>query len=342
MRSLILETPKDPSTLKLIDSDLPSPKHKQIRVKMTSMGLNRGDLLYCQGRYFFQSPVNSRLGFEGAGIVDEIGSGLNDSPFEVGDRVALLPMSFDISQQGCFSEYGIYSEDSLIPSPPNIHNNETGSFWMAYLTAWGGMVECGGLCKGETVVITAASSSVGLAAIQIAKMLGANVIATSSHESKAHALLNYGADQVIVFESNLENQALIDANEAYTSKVRNFTNNKGSDLVFDAVAGPATHGLVKASSQGGRIVIQGMLDRRPMDIHAGVLMKRRLSLRGYTLDETLEDISKKRRAIEAISDGFTNNQLKTVIAETHPLSCFDKAFEQLKMNQHIGKIVLVP
>ena len=81
MRSLILETPKDPSTLKLIDSDLPSPKHKQIRVKMTSMGLNRGDLLYCQGRYFFQSPVNSRLGFEGAGekFRDEVGNILSNA-----------------------------------------------------------------------------------------------------------------------------------------------------------------------------------------------------------------------------------------------------------------------
>tara|TARA_R110002072_G_scaffold300706_2_gene478716 strand:- start:32064 stop:33092 length:1029 start_codon:yes stop_codon:yes gene_type:complete len=342
VRSLILEKPKDPSSLKLIDQTLPEPGDKQLRVKITSIGLNRGDLLYCQGRYFFQAPAHSRLGFEGAGIIDKLGRGLDNTTFKCGDRVALLPMSFDISQQGCLAEYGLYEASSLIASPNTISDEEAGSLWMAFLTAWGGMVECGGLSKDETVVITAASSSVGLAAIQIAKMLGAKVIATSSQESKSAALRDNGADEVIVFGSNLEGDALVKANEQYVVKVREFTQNSGSNLVFDAVAGPATHGLVKASSQGGRIVIQGMLDRRPMDIHAGVLMKRRLSLRGYTLDETLEDDIKKQRAIRAISEGFKNNQLKSVIAQTHALSCFDDAFEQLKRNQHIGKIVLIP
>tara|TARA_R110001592_G_scaffold52511_14_gene160738 strand:- start:9962 stop:10990 length:1029 start_codon:yes stop_codon:yes gene_type:complete len=342
MRCLILETPRDPNTLTITKQSLPMPGNHQVRIKMTSMGLNRGDLLYCQGRYFFQSPENSRIGFEGAGIIDALGSDLVNSEFKIGDRVALLPMSFDISSQGCFSDYGLYETKSLIRSPDNIPDDEAGSFWMAFLTAWGGMVEFGGLSKGETVVITAASSSVGLAAIQIAKMQGARVIATSSHESKSPALMANGADEVIVFKSNLTGEELAKANENYVNKVRALTYDKGSDLVFDAVAGPASHGLVKASAQGGRIVIQGMLDRRPMDIHAGVLMKRRLSLRGYTLDETLENEDKKLRAIESISNGFNNKQLKSVIAEKHALSYFDKAFEQLKQNQHIGKIILVP
>lgn len=342
MRSLILETPKDPSSLKLVNSVLPLPGKKQVRVKMTSMGLNRGDLLYCQGRYFFQPPKNSRVGFEGAGIIDALGDDVLESGFKIGDRVALLPMSFDISQQGCFSEYGLFTTKSLIPSPANIPDDETGSFWMAFLTAWGGMVECGGLSRGETVVITAASSSVGLAAIQIAKMLGAQVIATSSHDSKSKALIDNGADHVIVFPSNLDGEALDDANEHYVNSVRDLTLGKGSDLVFDAVAGPASYGLVKASTQGGRIIFQGMLDRRPMDIHAGVLMKRRLSLRGYTLDETLEHDNKKQAAIDAIAAGIADKYLKPVIAEKYALASFNQAFEQLKLNQHIGKIILIP
>ncbi|MFT6905781.1 MAG: NADPH:quinone reductase-like Zn-dependent oxidoreductase [Oleiphilaceae bacterium] len=342
MRCLILETPRDPSTLKLIEQSLPIPGNDQVRIKMTSMGLNRGDLLYCQGRYFFQSPENSRIGFEGAGTIDALGNKLDNSDFKIGDRVALLPMSFDISSQGCFSDYGVYDTKSIIRSPENVSDDETGSFWMAFLTAWGGMVECGGLSQNETVVITAASSSVGIAAIQIAKMQGANVIATSNHESKSQALFDNGADEVIVFPSNLTGEELSKTNENYVNKVRVFTHGKGSDLVFDAVAGPASHGLVKASTQGGRIIIQGMLDCRPMDIHAGVLMKRRLSLRGYTLDETLDNEEKKLRAIDSISKGFNNKQLRSIIAQRHPLSCFDKAFEQLKQNRHIGKILLTP
>lgn len=342
MRSLILETPKNPKSIKLSEVSLPIPGKNQARIRMTSMGLNRGDLLYCQGRYFFQSPKNSRLGFEGAGIIDALGSNLDNSEFNKGDRVAILPMSFDISSQGCFSDYGVYETNSLIRSPESVPDDETGSVWMAFLTAWGGMVECGGLSKNETVVITAASSSVGLAAIQIAKMQGAKVITTSSHESKSKTLFEHGADEVIIFPSNLEGEELTSANDNYVDKVKEFTHGKGSDLVFDAVAGPASYGLVKASSRGGRIIIQGMLDRRPMNIHAGVLMKRRLSLRGYTLDETLEDEEKKLHAIKAISMGFNKKHLKSIIAEKHPLSSFDKAFEQLKQNQHFGKIVLIP
>jgi NADPH:quinone reductase-like Zn-dependent oxidoreductase len=168
------------------------------------------------------------------------------------------------------------------------------------------------------------------------------VIATSSHESKSQVLIHNGADEVIIFPSKLEDRELADANENYVNRVREFTQGKGSDLVFDAVAGPASHGLVKASKQGGRIVIQGMLDRRPMDIHAGVLMKRRLSLRGYTLDETLENEQQKSRAIKSILEGFNQKQLKSIIAEKYDLSSFEDAFAQLAKNQHIGKIILVP
>ena len=342
MRALILDTPENPESLLLVERDLPEPQKRQVRIRFTSMGLNRADILYCQGRYFFPPRPGSRLGFEGAGIIDKLGSELTDSGFKTGDRVAVLPMSFDLQTQGCFAEYGLYDADSLIASPPGLDDAACGSIWMAFLTAWGGMITCGNLSRDETVVITAASSSVGIAAIQVAKLCGAKVIATSSDESKRAALLENGADQVIIFPPNLSGLELDKANQHYVDSVRGFTQGKGSDLVFDAVAGPASYALVKASARGGRIVFQGMLDRRPMNIHAGVLMKRRLSLRGYTLDETLENPLQRQQAIAHISNGFIKKQLKPVIAQTHPLSSYSLAFGQLKLNQHIGKIVLVP
>lgn len=342
MRALILETPDNPDSIRLLDQALPEPGKNQVRVRFTSMGLNRADLLYCQGRYFFPPVAGSRLGFEGAGIIDKLGSGLEQSHFKPGDRVAVLPMSFDIKSQGCFADYGIYDLESLIQSPAGLDDAQTGSIWMAFLTAWGGMISCGGLKENETVVITAASSSVGIACIQIAKLYGAQVIATTSDESKSKFLSEQGADLVIVTPANLSGEALESANEDFVKQVRDFTHGNGSDLVFDAVAGPASYALVKASARGGRIVIQGMLDRRPMNIHAGVLMKRRLTLRGYTLDETLENPTQRQLAIDKISFGFIKKQLKPVIAQIHALSSYPQALAQLKQNRHIGKIVLVP
>ena len=342
MRALILEMPDNPDSIQLQQQVIPEPEANQVRIRFTSMGLNRADLLYCQGRYFFKPIAGSRLGFEGAGIIDKLGTGLTHTTFKEGDRVAVLPMSFNLQTQGCFTEYGVYEAESLIPSPEGLDDTASGSIWMAFLTAWGGMKACGGLTKGETVVITAASSSVGIACIQVANMYGTRIIATTSDESKRQALLDQGAHHVIVVPSNVSGETLEQANQHYVDEVREFTAGKGSDLVFDAVAGPGSYALVKASSTGGRIVFQGMLDRRPMNIHAGVLMKRRLTLRGYTLDETLENPELRQQAIEEISRGFIKKQLKPVIAQIHALSSYPHAFTQLKQNRHIGKIVLVP
>jgi len=338
MRALILESPTDPKSLKLIDIPLPEPGPGEVRVKMLSIGLNRGDLLYCQNRYFIKPEPHSRIGFEAAGIIDALPTSNNEetSHFNIGDRIAICPMSFDVQLQGCLAEYGIYKQSSLIPSPTDLASELTGAIWMAYFTAWGGLISAGKLVQDETVVITAASSSVGIAAIQIANMTGAVSIATTTSEEKAQQLKKLGAAHVIILTKE------DDKNLQYADQVRKITNGKGSDLVFDAVAGPGTHGLVKASKQEGRIIIQGMLDRRPMDIHAGVLMKRGLTLKGYTVDQTLSNKTQKQHAINAISQGISAKKLSPVIAERFSLKQYKIAFERLASNRHIGKIVIMP
>jgi NADPH:quinone reductase-like Zn-dependent oxidoreductase len=335
MKALTITAPPEIESLRLIEKEKSLPSAGQVGIKITSIGLNRGDLLFCQNRYFIKPDAGSRLGFEAAGIVEALPvSGV--SKFKLGDRVALCPMSFDVKTQGALAEYGVYNEASLIPSPDLLPDQHCGAIWMAYFTAWGGMIESGELRAGEHVVITAASSSVGIAAIQIANMVGAIPIATTTNQEKADILMEYGAAHVIVQtrddEKNLE----------YAEQILKITEGLGSDLVFDAVAGPGSHGLVKASKRGGRIVIQGMLDRRPMDIHAGVLMKRLLTLKGYTVDQTLDNEAQKQRAITAIRKGFTEGHLKAVIAQRFSLNDFQNAFTTLAANKHIGKIIITP
>ena len=335
MRALTLQTPSNSESLKLIDVPLPSPQKGEVRLKLTSIGLNRGDLLFTQNRYFIKPAAGSRIGFEGAGIVDAIGPDTTTN-LRLGDRVGICPMSFDVGTQGCLAEYGVYPHNALIPSPDTLNDYETGSIWMAYFTAWGGLIDAGQLIKGETVVITAASSSVGIAAIQIANMIGATPIATTTSEEKAEVLKSHGAKHVIIQTRNA------DAIDHYVNKVRDYTLNKGSDLVFDAVSGPMSHALIKASKREGRIIIHGMLDRLPMDIHAGVLMKRLLTLKGYTVDQTLACEKTKKLAVSSIHKGFENKQLKTIIADSFSLENYEQAFSYLKSNQHLGKIIITP
>jgi NADPH:quinone reductase len=335
MKALITTSPPDTESLQLINIPTIKPKHGQLGIRITSIGLNRGDLLYCQNRYFIKPEPNSRIGFEAAGIVDALPS-TGSHHYKLGDRVALCPMTFDVQTQGGIAEYGIYDESSLLPSPDSVPDEHCGAIWMAYLTAWGGLVEAGCLKSGEHVVITAASSSVGIAAIQVANMLGAISIATTTSADKAAQIEKLGAQHVIVQDREDSK------NLAYVDEINRITHNQGSDLVFDAVSGPGTHGLVKASKRGGRIVIQGMLDRRPMDIHAGVLMKRLLTFKGYTVDQTLDDPAQKSRAITAIMNGFKHKDLNCVISEQFKLNDYQKAFATLSDNRHMGKIIITP
>lgn len=338
MRTLILQNANQAESLTLIDTPNSEPLKGEVRIKLTSIGLNRGDLLYTQNRYFIKPNSGSRIGFEGAGTVDQIGPD-TETTLRIGDRVGLLPMAFDVQAQGCLADFGNYPIQALIPSPENMQDSDTGAIWMAYFTAWGGMIDAGQLKQNETVVITAASSSVGIAAIQIANMIGAIPIAITTSKVKADALFEHGAKHVIVQSSDTE---LKDKINDYVNSINSFTSNQGSDLVFDAVAGPMSHALIKGSKRGSRIVIHGMLDRLPMDIHAGVLMKRLLTLTGYTVEQTLTSTDNKALAIKGLRDGFNSKQLSPVIAKYFSLAHFDQAFTHLKSNQHLGKIVITP
>lgn len=331
MRAVILKDSNRPDQLVIEEQNIPSPEEGEVRVKMRSVGLNRADLLYPAGKYFTKPVSGSRIGFEGAGIIDACGP---NTTLKEGDEVGICPMSLDVISQGCLAEYGIYREDQLLPTPPSISLEDSGTIWMAYLTAWGGLVDAGQMKAGEHVVITAASSSVGIAAIQLSKQLGAISIATTTSEDKANYLKQLGADHVIV-QSRDE-----DGIQHYVDQVRKITRDRGSDLVFDAVAGPATHGLIKASKRGGTIVIHGLLDRRPMDIHAGVLMKRLLTIKGYTLDQTLENPETKNCAVNTITSGVEQHILSPVIASRFSFDDFQSAFQELNKNQHTGKILI--
>ncbi|WP_250657970.1 zinc-dependent alcohol dehydrogenase family protein [Alkalimarinus coralli] len=345
MRALIFKEQGPIDSIELADLPLPMPGKGQVRLKLTSAGLNRSDTLFPEGRYFFKptflplgesdctQPASeqyaySRLGFEGAGIIDAVGEGVS---YRVGDRVAITPLALDVSRDGCFAEYGIYNANNLIATPESVSDEDAASIWMQYLTAWGGLVTDGGLTQGQTVVITAASSSVGIAAIQIANMRGATSIATTTSDDKVSQLKKLGAQHVI----NMKNGD-------YVERIKTITNGTGTDLVFDAVAGPDTRYLVQGSARDSRIVIQGMLDRRPMDIHAGVLMKRRLTIKGFTLDIVLDNQEVLGDCVRKITQGINSQQLTPIIAKKFDLDCYKEAFKLLKSNKHTGKILITP
>jgi NADPH:quinone reductase-like Zn-dependent oxidoreductase len=341
MRAIVFRSTGPLTVLNLASQPLAEPGKGEVRLRITSAGLNRADSLFREGRYFskpdFTAPDGCcRLGFEGAGIVDAVGEG---SAWLPGDRVGILPLSFDVSRNGLLAEYGIYPASVLVRTPQALDDALAGSVWMACLTAWGGLLLDGGLRERQTVVITAASSSVGIAAIQVANAIGAVPVAVTTSQAKAAALRNAGARHVFVMTADRPD---IKASSDYLDFIRDLTGGKGSDLVFDAVAGPGINELIKGSARGGRIVVQGLLDRRPMDIHAGVLMKRLLTIKGYTVDMVTGDAANLAAAVEFVTAGLNAKSLYPVVAAQFTLEEHREAFQLLESNQHIGKIIINP
>ncbi len=349
MRAVVFDRLGGDEVLELADIPNRELKQDELLVRLSSIGLNRADLLFPQGRYFskpeFRIPIDqdgqdgqdgkteqkrlvSRLGFEGAGRVVDTGV---DCRHLLDKRVGILAFDGNVSQQGCLAEYAICKSAKALATPEALSDDEAGSIWVQYLTAWGGVVLDGGIEEGQTLTVTAASSSVGIAAIQAGKSLGAKVIATTTSDDKIQKLRDVGADLVINTKS-----------QDYVEQVKEFTEGKGTDVVFDAVAGPFTRYLVQGAGKGSKLIIQGMLDRRPMDIHAGVLMKRLLTVKGFTLDVLWESPPLLQNAVDAVTESINSTRLTPIIAAKFSLDEFSQAYAFLKSNKQFGKVVICP
>jgi NADPH2:quinone reductase len=153
----------------------------EVRIDVRALGLNRAEVLFRQGLYLTQPSLPSRLGYECAGVVSAVGEGVDG--FAVGERVGTVPL-VDMSTQGVWAEQVVVPATAVVRSPDSLTDAQAAAIWIAYGTAWGGLVEAGGLSAGDVAVIPAASSSTGIAALQIARHLGATSVAVTRTDAK--------------------------------------------------------------------------------------------------------------------------------------------------------------
>ncbi len=179
-----------PEVLQIDNIEVPAPSAGEVRIKVKALGLNRAESMFRSGKYLAQPKFPSRLGYEASGIVEAIGSGVTG--LAPGDVVSIVP---PIDQ----GKYGVYGEIATIPSqfvvkhPSSLSFVEAAAIWMQYMTAYGALIDIAAIKKEDYVVIPAASSSVGLAAIQLCNLVGAIPIATTRTNSKRKALQDAGA-----------------------------------------------------------------------------------------------------------------------------------------------------
>lgn len=186
-----------PEKLKLEDAPTQEPKQGEVRLRVQATGLNRAEASYMRGRYFEQPKLPSRIGYEAAGIVEAVGPGVDKSL--VGKKVATVP-GYSMNDYGVLGEEAVVPATSLGEYPEKLSPAEGAAVWMQYLTAWGALVHLGKVGAGDFALLPAASSSVGLAAIQIVKDAGGTAIAATRTSKKKKELLELGADHVIATE----------------------------------------------------------------------------------------------------------------------------------------------
>ncbi|PYM03370.1 MAG: NADPH:quinone reductase, partial [Candidatus Rokuibacteriota bacterium] len=213
-----------PEVLKIEEEPLVQPKQGEVRLRVQALGLNRAEAMFRSGAYLEVPQLPSRLGYEAAGVVDAIGPGV--SSVKIGDRVSTIP-AFSLNAHGVYGESAVVPALAVASYPEHFTPEQGSAVWMQFMTAWIGLIERGQLEKGQIALITAASSSVGLAAIQIGKATGAITIAVTRRENKRARLLEAGADHVVVTEQ-----------EDLPARVAAVTGGKGANLIFDSVSGP--------------------------------------------------------------------------------------------------------
>jgi NADPH:quinone reductase-like Zn-dependent oxidoreductase len=316
-----------PEVLRIEDVDVPRPVRGEVQIRVKALGLNRAEALLRKGSYV-ETPDTfpSGLGLEAAGLVEAVGDGVQD--FAPGDAVSIMPPPSMI-RWPAYGELVTFPAELVVKHPPSLGWEAAAAVWMQYLTAYGALVDIAKLGKRDHIVITAASSSVGLASIQIANAVGATPIAVTRTCAKKEALLGAGAAHVITL-----------AEGDLAARLAEITGPHGARVVFDAVGGPIFEPLTAAMSQGGILIEYGGLSPEATPFPLFAALSKTLTLRGYRVNEIVGDPARLAAAKKFILDGLASGALAPVISKIFAFDQIVQAHRYLESNEQFGKIVV--
>ncbi|MGC0331742.1 NADPH:quinone reductase-like Zn-dependent oxidoreductase [Streptomyces sp. SAI-170] len=316
-----------PEVLRVEDLDPGDPGPGEVRVRVDAIGVNRAEVLFRTGRYI--EPVRhlpARLGNEAAGVVEALGDGVTG--LRIGQPVSVVP-GFS------HNDYGVYAERALVPAPFVLPRGEdtdpvtAAAVWMPYLTAYGAMLDVGGMRPGDTAVITAASSSVGLAAIQTAHRIGATPVAVTRTRAKRQQLLDAGATEVIVSDE-----------DDVAARILSLTHGKGAEFILDAVAGPGVTDLVRATAPDGTLFLWGAQSNAPTPYPSFDLGMPAVNIRTFTMLEITRSAERLRRGRAYIESGLRLGHFEPVVDRVFELGEVAEAHAYLEGNGQVGKVVM--
>ncbi|RJU09886.1 alcohol dehydrogenase [Xanthomonas campestris] len=325
-RHVRFHTTGGPEVLQIDDVPTPEPKAGEVRISVRALGLNRAESMYRSGRYVIEPSFPATMGYEASGVIDAVGQGVSN--LAVGDAVAVIP-AFMFDQYGLYGDLVIAPARAVVKNPAGVSWEAAAATWMPFTTAWGALIDLAGLGKGDFVVLSAASSSVGLAAMQIAESVGATPIAITRNGEKLDDLKKAGFAHVL--QTGLDD---------ITAEILRITGGAGARVVFDPVGGPEFEHIVEATSKDAIVFIYGALSHDTTPVPVLHVLGKHTTIRGYEFIEVTADDEKIARAKAFITEGLSAGTFKPQIAKVFPFDEIVEATRFLESNAQFGKIVV--
>lgn len=315
-----------PEVLEFVETEIPVPGPDEVRIKVKAIGINRAESMWRHDDYIEPVQFPAGLGYEASGIVDAVGSNVTD--VAVGDEVNVMP-SFSMNQYHTYGEVILVPAYAVVPHPKSLSFTDAASIWMMFVTAYSALIEDAKVTKGDFVLIPAASSSVGLAAIQIANYAGATPIALTRTSAKRQQLLDAGAAHVIATgEVDL------------VTEVMRITDGKGARVAFDPVGGPAFPTLISALSFQGIVYLYGALAEGPTTLPVLEMIAKMPTIKAHNIWLTSGDETRRKAAIAYVLKGLEVGALKPIVDRTFKFDDMVEVHRYLEQNGQFGKIVV--
>jgi NADPH:quinone reductase len=324
MRAMICRDWGGPDDLELADIPPPAMGAGDVRIRVRAAGINFADSLQVAGKYQVKPPLPFAPGLEAAGEILEIGSAVT-RPLKVGQRVTAF-----LRNGGGYAEEAVTNAEGVVPLHDGIDDATAAGFPTVYGTSYFGLTHRGRLKAGETLLVLGAAGGVGLTAVEIGRELGATVIAAAGSPEKCALTLKYGAHHTIDY-----------TRESIRDRVREITEGRGADVVYDPVGGDAFDQAIRAVNWEARMLIVGFASGRIQQVPANLVLVKNIAVTGVVFGAQIErDPAFGASFIDEMMAWQAAGRVKPLVSRTFPLAEAGAALKALLSRKHAGKIVL--
>lgn len=323
MKSILFEqTGKPRDILKITDLPIPEPGPNEVRIRVIASPINPSDIMFVQNLYGIRPQLPSGAGFEGMGVVDALGEGVQ---MQTGTRVSFTSV-------GTWAEYAIAHQRSLIPVPDAMSDDVAAQLFVNPFTAYA-MVQDANVPEGGWLMLTAAGSAFGKMVIQLCTMRGIKTIGTVRRNDLNDELKTLGLTEIINTET-----------ETMAARVKEITDGKGVACVLDAVGGHTATDALACLAKGGTMLIYGLMSLQDPSLDAGLMIFRELTVKGFWLTDWIRRVDNQTRQDVAknVISLLASGQIQLPVEASYPLDQIVEAVEHADRPGRRGKILVKP